>query len=95
MGKPVALKGHYHTCPKVDPGPVPHIGGPVTDCQQSFVTFNGIPLALVGDKLLCVGNGSKDTIVSGSLIVKINGVPVARWGIPLSMVVSLLKGKQD
>lgn len=80
MSKAVALKGHRHTCPKVDPGPVPHIGGPISECQQSFVTYNGIPLALVGDKLICVGSGSKDTISSGSATLKINGIPVARMG---------------
>lgn len=80
MSKPVALKGHNHTCPQVDPGPTPHIGGPVSECQQSFVTYNGIPLALVGDKLICKGSGSKDIISSGSAIVKINGIAVARMG---------------
>lgn len=80
MSKPVALRGHYHTCPKVDPGPRPHVGGPVSECQQSVVTCNGIPLALVGDKLICTGSGRKDTIVSGSATVRINGIPVARMG---------------
>ena len=80
MSRAVALKGHRHTCPKVDPGPNPHIGGPISECQQSFVTYNGIPLALVGDKLICEGSGSKDTISSGSSTMKINGKPVARVG---------------
>lgn len=26
------------------------LGGPVRECQQSFVTYNGVPLPLVGDK---------------------------------------------
>lgn len=80
MGKPVALKGHNHTCPIVDPGPRPHIGGAVSECQQSFVTYNGIPLAVVGDKLICEGSDSKDTIVSGSSVLTINGKAVARMG---------------
>ncbi len=80
MGKPVALKGHNHTCPIVDPGPRPHIGGAVSECQQSFVTYNSIPLAVVGDKLICEGSDSKDTIVSGSSVLTINGKAVARMG---------------
>ncbi|ASO11243.1 hypothetical protein DO628_21085 [Salmonella enterica subsp. salamae] len=80
MSKPVALKGHNHTCPKVDPGPQPHIGGPISECQQTFVTYNGVPLALVGDKLICEGSGSKDTIASGSSVLTINGKAVARMG---------------
>jgi uncharacterized Zn-binding protein involved in type VI secretion len=82
MSKAVALKGHNHICPLVDPGPKPHIGGPISSCQQSFVTFNGIPLALVGDKLTCVGSSSEDSIASGSSCVTINGIPVARIGDP-------------
>lgn len=80
MGKAVALKGHHHICPKVDPGPRPHIGGPVSECQQSFVTYNGVPLALVGDKLICEGSGSTDTISSGSTSFTINGKAVAGVG---------------
>ncbi|MDR0807094.1 MAG: PAAR domain-containing protein [Enterobacteriaceae bacterium] len=80
MSKAVALKGHYHTCPMVDPGSQPHVGGPIDECQQTFVTYNGIPIALVGDKLTCTGSGSKDTIVSGSSTLTINGIPVACVG---------------
>lgn len=79
MSKPVALKGHHHTCPAVT-GVVPHVGGPIIQCQQDFVKLNGIPIALVGDKLLCEGAGVIDTITSGSSCVRINGIPVARIG---------------
>lgn len=27
--KPAARMGDMHTCPQVNPGPVPHVGGPV------------------------------------------------------------------
>lgn len=84
MSKAVALKGHNHVCPLVDPGPKPHVGGPISRCQQSFVTFNGIPLALVGDKLTCVGSSSEDSVASGSSCVTINAIPVARIGDPTS-----------
>jgi uncharacterized Zn-binding protein involved in type VI secretion len=78
MGKPIALKGHHHTCPMVDPGPKPHIGGPVSQ-TQSLVKVNGIPVAVVGDKCICIGDGL-DTITSGSSIVRIDGKAVARLG---------------
>jgi uncharacterized Zn-binding protein involved in type VI secretion len=55
MPKPIALLGHMHVCPKVDPGPRPHIGGPVIDAGQSLVKFNGIPVAVEGGKALCTG----------------------------------------
>ncbi len=78
MNKPIALRGHYHTCPMIDPGPTPHIGGPISQ-TQSLVKVNGIPVALVGDKCICIGDGL-DTIVSGSSVLKVNGRSVARVG---------------
>lgn len=50
MGKPVCLLGNMHLCPKVEPGPVPHVGGPIIDAGQNLVTVNGIPMAVVGEK---------------------------------------------
>lgn len=79
MSRAVALKGHHHTCPDTE-GTVPHVGGPIIQCQQDFVKLNGVPIALVGDKLLCTGGTVLDTIVTGSSIVRINGIPVARIG---------------
>lgn len=76
--KPVALIGHQHTCPKVEPGPTPHVGGPVSS-GKSNVRVNGIPVACVGDSLVCQVGGP-DTITSGSSNVRINGKPVARIG---------------
>lgn len=80
MGKPVALQGHMHACPKVDPGPKPHVGGPVTDPGQSHVTFNGIPLAVEGGTCLCTGLPGPDKMSKGSSRVKINGKGVMRLG---------------
>lgn len=79
MSRAVALKGHHHTCPDKE-GNVPHVGGPIVQCQQDFVKLNGIPIALVGDQLLCEGAGVIDTIATGSSCVRINGIPVARIG---------------
>ncbi|WP_204250842.1 PAAR domain-containing protein [Saezia sanguinis] len=42
--------------------------------------YNGRPVALVGDKLLCEGTGTLDTTVTGSSFMKINGISVARLG---------------
>ncbi|WP_425286376.1 PAAR domain-containing protein [Brucella cytisi] len=39
----------------VDPGPKPHIGGPVISTQQTFVTVDSVPIATVGDSVLCTG----------------------------------------
>ncbi|MCL2892048.1 PAAR domain-containing protein [Brenneria tiliae] len=80
MGKPVAILGHMHICPKVEPGPVPHVGGPIIDAGQSIVTINGVPVAVVGGKALCTGVGMPDGLVSGSSIFTIEGKPVVRMG---------------
>lgn len=80
MGRPVALKNHMHVCPKVDPGPKPHVGGPVSDPGQSFVTVNGVPLATVGGKTLCTGGPTTAGITGGSAVAAINGKKIARIG---------------
>lgn len=80
MGRPVALKGHMHICPMVEPGPRPHVGGPVVSTTQNFVTVNGIPIATVSDKTLCTGKPGTAGITSGSAIAEINGKKIARLG---------------
>ena len=77
MGKPAARIGDMHVCPKVDPGPKPHVGGPVA-AGPGNVLINGIPAARVGDKLVCCG--PPDTITEGSPTVLINGKPAAFLG---------------
>ncbi|RJE82560.1 hypothetical protein D3P04_19545 [Paracoccus onubensis] len=80
MGKPIALVGHMHICPKVDPGPKPHVGGPVISGGQSFVKFNGIPLAVEGGQCMCTGMPGPDKMTKGSSLVKIDGKGVMRVG---------------
>ena len=80
MAKPVAHLGHMHVCPKVDPGPKPHIGGPITDAGQNFVKYNGIPLAVEGGKSMCTGMPGPDKLTKGSSLVKINGKGLMRLG---------------
>lgn len=77
MGKPAAVLGSFHLCPKVNPGPTPHVGGPVAEGSPN-VLIGGRPAARVGDKLICVG--PPDTIAEGSAAVLINGKPAARMG---------------
>ncbi|MEP7453589.1 PAAR domain-containing protein [Phyllobacterium sp. SB3] len=77
-GSAVSLKGHMHTCPMVDPGPKPHVGGPVISTTQNFVKVNGIPMATVGSKCLCSGVPTTAAITGGSSVAKINGRKIAR-----------------
>jgi uncharacterized Zn-binding protein involved in type VI secretion len=75
---PAARLGDMHTCPLINPGPVPHVGGPVTGPCAPTVLIGNQPAAKVGDLLICVG--PPDTIVKGSSNVLINGMPAARMG---------------
>lgn len=70
--------GDMHTCPMVNPGPVPHVGGPILPAGEPTVLIGGMPAARVGDMAVCVG--PPDTIVVGSATVFIGGMPAARMG---------------
>jgi len=76
MGKPAAVLGSNHVCPKTT-GTTPHVGGPAL-ATSANVSVGGLPIAVVGDKLVCVG--PPDSIASGSSSVTANGKPVARLG---------------
>jgi uncharacterized Zn-binding protein involved in type VI secretion len=78
MGQPVSVVGMMHVCPKVEPGPVPHVGGPIASPGQSIVKIAGMPVAVVGAMCVCIG--PPDTCNQGSPIVKINGQAVVRMG---------------
>lgn len=80
MGKPTCVLGSQHVCPVVDPGPKPHVGGPVVSPGQSFVKYNGLPLAVEGGACLCTGMPGQDKLSRGSGTVKINGKGVMRLG---------------
>ena len=75
---PAARISDMHTCPLVNPGPVPHVGGPVTGPGIPTVLVGGMPAAVVGDILVCTG--PPDSIVKGSGTVLIGGRPAARMG---------------
>jgi uncharacterized Zn-binding protein involved in type VI secretion len=66
-----------HTCPLVN-GVVPHVGGPITGPCVPTVLIGGLPAAVIGDLLVCVG--PPDSIVMGSTSVLIGGRPAARQG---------------
>ncbi|MCB8968571.1 MAG: PAAR domain-containing protein [Ardenticatenaceae bacterium] len=78
MSKPAARVGDMHTCPMVNPGPVPHVGGPILPPGTPTVLIGGVPAACVGDMATCTG--PPDTIVMGSTTVLIGGKPAARMG---------------
>ena len=77
MGMPGARIGDMHVCPAVNPGPVPHVGGPIITGQPN-VLVGKMPAARVSDTATCVG--PPDTIVKGSSGVFIGKMPAARLG---------------
>ena len=78
MGMPAARVTDMHVCPMVDPGPKPHVGGPIIPPCAPTVLIGGLPAARVTDKCICVG--PIDMIVKGSATVLIMGQPAARIG---------------
>ncbi|KYF72814.1 PAAR domain-containing protein [Sorangium cellulosum] len=78
---PAARITDMHTCPKVEPGPVPHVGGPVL-VGEPTVQIGFQPAARVGDKLTCVG--PPDSVSQGEKSVLIGNKPAARMGDPTS-----------
>jgi len=78
---PAARIGDMHTCPKVEPGPVPHVGGP-TSTGERTVIIGYMPAARVGDSLVCIG--PPDSVSQGESTVIIGGKQAARLGDPTS-----------
>lgn len=77
MGKPAARMGDMHVCPAVNPGPVPHVGGPIVVGLPTVLIAN-MPAATLGSTAICVG--PPDTVAQGSPTVLIGGKPAARMG---------------
>jgi len=75
---PAARVTDFHVCPLVNPGPVPHVGGPVVGPGEPTVLIGGLPAAVSGDSCTCVG--PPDSIAAGSATVMIGGRPAARMG---------------
>ena len=72
-----ARVGDLHTCTKVEPGPVPHVGGPIAKGETS-VLIGHQPAARKGDAATCTG--PSDTISQGEGTVLIGNMPAARQG---------------
>ncbi|MEJ2039279.1 MAG: PAAR domain-containing protein, partial [Desulfosarcinaceae bacterium] len=64
MTKPAARLTDMHTCPMVDPGPKPHVGGPIIGPGVKTVLIGNLPAAVAGDNVTCAG--APDKILSGS-----------------------------
>jgi uncharacterized Zn-binding protein involved in type VI secretion len=74
---PAARILDMHTCPLVNPGPVPHVGGPIVKGQPN-VLIGFMPAARITDMCVCVG--PPDMIAKGSTGVLIGFLPAARMG---------------
>ena len=75
---PAARITDMHVCPMVNPGPVPHVGGPIAGACVPTVLIGNLPAAVIGDMCVCVG--PPDTIAKGSATVLIGNKPAARLG---------------
>ncbi len=75
---PAARVSDMHVCPKVEPGPVPHVGGPVLPAGDPTVLIGFMPAARQGDLAVCAG--PPDTITQGEATVLIGDLPAARLG---------------
>ena len=75
---PAARIADMHTCPKVEPGPVPHVGGPILPAGDPTVLIGYRPAARVGDMAVCVG--PPDSIEVGEPSVIIGNQAAARIG---------------
>lgn len=78
---PAARVSDMHVCPKVEPGPVPHVGGPLLPAGDPTVLIGFLPAARAGDKAICTG--SPDSISQGETTVLIGDKPAARLGDPM------------
>lgn len=75
---PAARVTDLHVCPKIEPGPVPHVGGPILPGGEPTVLIGFMPAAREGDMAVCVG--PPDTISKGESSVLIGNKPAARLG---------------
>lgn len=78
---PAARVTDMHVCPKVEPGPVPHVGGPLLPAGDPTVLIGFMPAARVGDMAVCVG--PPDKVQSGEPTVLIGNKDAARLGDPM------------
>ena len=88
---PAARLGDMHVCPMVDPGPKPHVGGPILPACEPTVLTGNKPQARVGDMAQC--NGPPDTIVMGTPTVLVGNKMAARLGDPTAHGGKIVQGE--
>ncbi|MFK7971332.1 MAG: PAAR domain-containing protein [Bacteroidia bacterium] len=86
---PAARITDMHTCPMTT-GPVPHVGGPIIGPGAPTVLIGGMPAAVMGDMVTCVG--PPDSLIMGSATVLIEGKPAVRMGDPTAHGGSVVLG---
>jgi uncharacterized Zn-binding protein involved in type VI secretion len=74
-----------HTCPRVEPGGAPHVGGPIF-AGSADVFIGHLPAARVGDAMVCFPVGPTDAIKAGASTVLINHRSAARRSDPGSHI---------
>ena len=74
---PAARITDMHVCPKIEPGPKPHVGGPIV-AGAATVSIGYLKAARVMDAATCAG--PPDSIAKGSPTVFIEGMMAARMG---------------
>lgn len=77
MGLPAARIGDMHVCPMLT-GPVPHVGGPISQSSCLTVLIGKMPAAQSTSMATCVG--PPDLVAMGSPTVMIGKLPAARMG---------------
>ena len=86
VGMPEAARiTDMHTCPRVEPGGAPHVGGPIF-AGSSDVLIGHLPAARVGDAMVCFPVGPTDAIKAGANTVLINHRSAARRSDPGSHI---------
>ncbi len=74
-----ARVGDSHSCPKVEPGLVPHVGGAIQTPGSADIEIEFMPAARTGDLVACAVGGP-DTLCMGSGSVEFNGKLAVRMG---------------
>ena len=90
MTLPAARLTDKHTCPMVEPGPKPHLGGPIMGPGVTTVLIGNLPAAVMGDQAACAG--VPDAITGGATTVLIGNSPAARMGDPTAHGGTIVQG---
>ena len=75
---PAARVSDMHSCPMINEGGGPHVGGPILGPGMPTVLIGGLPAAVVGHSCTCTG--PPHTAMMGSTTVLIGGKPALRMG---------------